>query len=195
VAEQALRKEYGYCQLLVDDLKAYRHQITRAHLAGNFEVAFDLALYALCVDLFDRFRYHGTPLQWRATEATPGSSLNDLSRHPGRPADRGAAHALALDWLKLPAAEGFAALAAVPAEAKQRLFAWCIASCLEGAERDAEISLARAAEHKLPQYEAWGTASLGIAQLYQGEPRKAVHTIFSGCESALRTPPVSDTRY
>ena len=46
-AEQALRKECGFSQMLVDDLKAYRHQITRAHLAANFDVAFDLALYAL----------------------------------------------------------------------------------------------------------------------------------------------------
>ena len=55
-AEQALRKECGFSQLLVDDLKAHRLQITRAHLAADFGVAFDLALYSLCVDLFDRFR-------------------------------------------------------------------------------------------------------------------------------------------
>jgi ParB family transcriptional regulator, chromosome partitioning protein len=127
--EQALRKECGFSQLLVDDLKAHRHQITRAHLAGNFEVAFDLALYALCVDLFRAF--HPQPLELRATETDPRSSLNDLY---GTPADRlietqGAA--LDLDWLKLPPAQGFAALAALPAEAKQRLFAWCIASTLK----------------------------------------------------------------
>jgi hypothetical protein len=57
--------------------------------------------------------------------------LNDLS---GTPADRlieahGAG--LDLDWLKLPADEAFAAMAALPAEAKQRLFAWCIASTLK----------------------------------------------------------------
>jgi ParB family chromosome partitioning protein len=130
-AEQLLRKECGFSQLLVDDLKAHRHQITRAYLPGNFEVAFDLALYALCTDLFDRFRAHSNPLELRATEAHPRSSLNDLS---GTPADRlieahGAA--LELDWLKLPSAQGFAALAALPADAKQRLFAWCIASTLK----------------------------------------------------------------
>ena len=51
-AEQALRKECGFSQRLVDDLKAHRLQITRAHLAADFAVAFDLALYALCADLF-----------------------------------------------------------------------------------------------------------------------------------------------
>src|SRR5712671_5683519 len=34
---------------------------------------------------------------------------------------------LDVDWLSLPPAEGFQALSALPADAKQRLFAWCIA--------------------------------------------------------------------
>jgi ParB family transcriptional regulator, chromosome partitioning protein len=130
-AEQVVRKECGYSQLLIDDLKAHRHQITRAHLAGNFEVAFDLALYSLCVDLFRDFCYHPQPLELRATEAHPRSSLNDLS---GTPADRlieAQGVALDVDWLKLPPAQGFAALAALSEEAKQRLFAWCIASTLK----------------------------------------------------------------
>ena len=129
--EQALRKECGFSQSLVDDLKAHRHQITRAHLAGNFEVAFDLALYALCTDVFDRFHHHINPLDLRAVEATLRSSLNDLS---GTPADRlidAQRSALDLGWLKLPPAEGFAALAALPLSAKQQLFAWCTASCLK----------------------------------------------------------------
>jgi ParB family transcriptional regulator, chromosome partitioning protein len=129
--EQALRKECGFSQSLVDDLKAHRLQITRAHLAADFGVAFDLALYSLCVEIFDGFRYHARPLDLRATETVPRSSLNDLS---GTPSDRLLeAHrsTLDLDWFNLPAAEGFAALAALPVEAKQRLFAWCIAFCLK----------------------------------------------------------------
>jgi ParB family chromosome partitioning protein len=130
-SEQKLRKECGFSQLLVDDLKAHRLQIARAHLAANFEVAFDLAPYTLCTDLFPDFRYHPRPLDLRAIEAAPRSSLNDLS---GTPADQLIeAHGIALDldWMKLPPAEGFAALAALSTEAKQRLFAWCIASCLK----------------------------------------------------------------
>ena len=38
---------------------------------------------------------------------------------------------LDLDWLSLPPAQGFAALSALRFEAKQRLFAWCIAACLK----------------------------------------------------------------
>ena len=130
-AEQALRKECGFSQLLVDDLKAYRLQITRAHLAGDFDVAFDLALYALSVDLFERFGYRAHPLDLRAIETPLRSSSNDLG---GTPADgllEAQGNALDLDWLKLPPADGFAALAALPSEAKQRLFARCIALCLK----------------------------------------------------------------
>ena len=130
-AEQALRKECGFSQLLVDDLKAYRLQIARAHLAADFDVAFDLALYALCADLFERFGYRSHSLDLRVIETPLRSSLNDLA---GTAADRlleAQGNALDLDWLKLPPAESFAALAALPSEAKQRLFARCIALCLK----------------------------------------------------------------
>ena len=130
-SEQQLRKACGFSQSLVENLKAHRLQITRAHLAADFEVAFDLALYALCVDLFEHFGYRSHPLELRVTETAPRCSLNDLS---GSPADRlleTHGCALDLDWLKLPPAQGFAALAALPSESKQRLFAWCIASCLK----------------------------------------------------------------
>jgi ParB family chromosome partitioning protein len=106
-------------------------QITRAHLPADFDVAFDLALYALCVDLFERFGYRSQPLNLRAIETPLHSSLNDLV---GTPADRlleAQSRALNLDWLKLPPAEGFAALAALSMEAKQRLFARCIALCMK----------------------------------------------------------------
>jgi ParB family transcriptional regulator, chromosome partitioning protein len=127
--EQAVRKECGFSQVLVDDLKAHRLQITRAHLAGDFGVAFDLALYSLAAGLLHQ-GYRSRPLDLRAIETRPRSSLGDLA---GTPADRQLeAHrnALDLDWLSLPPAEGFEALCALPPDAKQRLFAWCVASCL-----------------------------------------------------------------
>src|SRR3546814_4794150 len=45
--EQAVRKAHGFSQVLIDDLKAHRLQITKAHLAQDFETAFDVALYSL----------------------------------------------------------------------------------------------------------------------------------------------------
>jgi ParB family transcriptional regulator, chromosome partitioning protein len=150
-AGQALRKECGFTQLLVDDLKAHRLQITRAHLAADFGVAFDLALYSLGSDLFRRMRYRANPLELRATEIHPRSSLNDLAGNSG---DRWLdAHraALELDWLDLPPADGFDALAALPPEEKQRLFAWCIAACLKPqlAIEDRADPVIEAAGHRL----------------------------------------------
>jgi ParB family chromosome partitioning protein len=130
-AELALRKELGFNQSLVDDLKAHRLQITRAHLLGNFHVAFDLAFYSLCVDVFARHSYRSRPLELRATQSPLRSSLNDLA---GTLADRfleDDRSKLKLDWLQLPPAQGFAALAALPWDEKEHLFAWCIASCLK----------------------------------------------------------------
>jgi ParB family transcriptional regulator, chromosome partitioning protein len=172
-AEQALRKECGFSQLLVDDLKAYRLQITRAHLAADFDVAFDLALYALCVDLFERFGYRSHPLDLRATEAASRSSLNDLA---GTAADRlleAQGNGLDLDWLKLPPDEGFAVLAALPTEAKQRLFAQCIASCLkpqlaieDGADPVIEAAGSRLA---IPFADSWRPSAAN----YWGRVKKA----------------------
>src|SRR6185312_6530227 len=128
--EQQIRKQCGLSQGHIDDLKAYRLQITRAYLAGDFAVAFDLALYALCSDLIDR-GYRDRPLDLRASETPLRSTLNDLA---GTPADRLlTAREAALDtaWLDLPPAQGFAALSALPMEAKQRLFAWCVALMLK----------------------------------------------------------------
>ena len=61
----------------------------------------------------------------------PRSSLNDLS---GTAADRlleTHRNALDLDWLELPPAEGSPRSRRLPADAKQRLFAWCIAATLK----------------------------------------------------------------
>ena len=130
-AEQAIRKECGFSQILVDDLKAHRLQMTKAHLAADFGVAFDLALYSLCVDLLDRGYRRDRPLELRASETPLRSSLNDLA---GTPADRlleAHRRALDIDWLSLPPAQGFAALSALAGDAKQRLFAWCIAATLK----------------------------------------------------------------
>jgi ParB family chromosome partitioning protein len=128
--EQQIRKQCGFSQGHIDDLKAHRLQITRAYLADDFAVAFDLALYALCSDLIGR-GYRDRPLDLRAIETKLRSTLNDLA---GTPADRLlTAREAALDstWLDLPPAQGFAALSALPMEAKRRLFAWCVALMLK----------------------------------------------------------------
>jgi ParB family chromosome partitioning protein len=170
--EQQIRKQCGFSQGHVDDLKAYRLQITRAYLAGDFTVAFDLALYTLCTDLIGH-GYRDRSLDLRAIETSLRSTLNDLA---GTPADRLlTAHEAALDtaWLDLPPAQGFAALSALPAEAKQRLFAWCVVLTLkpqlaieDGADPVIEEAGRRLA---IPFADLWRPTALN----YWGRVRKA----------------------
>jgi ParB family chromosome partitioning protein len=83
------------------------------------------------ISIARRYSYRSHPLDLRAIETPLHSSLNDLA---GTAADRlleTQGNTLDLDWLRLPPADGFAALTALPSEAKQRLFARCIALCLK----------------------------------------------------------------
>ena len=129
-AEVAMRKECGFSQSLVDDLKAHRLQITQAHLAGDYEVAFDLALYSMCVDIL-QVGYRTRPVDLKTIENRPRSSLNDLADTPAAKLLEARRERLDVAWLKLPASEGFKALSALSPEAKQRLFAWCVAMSLK----------------------------------------------------------------
>jgi ParB family transcriptional regulator, chromosome partitioning protein len=128
--EHAVRKVHGFTQALIDDLKAHRLQITKAHLAGDFETAFDVALYSLCIGIL-HLGYRANPLDLRALQTHADSSLGDLKDTPD--AQRLAARRERLDlaWLSLPPAEGFARLCALSSGAKQALFAWCVAQTLQ----------------------------------------------------------------
>lgn len=128
--EQAVRKAHGFSQGLIDDLKAHRLQITKAHLAEDFEIAFDVALYSLCIDIL-HLGYRADPLDLRAVQTHEHSSLGDLKDTPAAQRLAARRDALHLAWLSLPPAEGFAEMFALSSEAKQALFAWCIAQTLQ----------------------------------------------------------------
>jgi len=108
---------------LADDLRATRQHILRAHLAADFEVAFDAMLYALCEQALGR-SYNNEAL--------------DISIRPFQAQDREVLHAdtvaqkmlealeqdLATDWMKLEKPEDFRVMSALPLADKQALFAW-----------------------------------------------------------------------
>jgi ParB family chromosome partitioning protein len=170
--EQAVRKECGLSQVLVDDLKAHRLQITKAHLAADFEAAFDLALYSLCIDVL-HLGYPSRPLDLTAVETPLRNSLNDLADTPADRLLKAHRQALETDWLPLPPAEGFAALSALPHQAKQRLFAWCIAAALNGqlaVEDRANPALERIGQRlAIPFAEYWRPTAAN----YWGRAKKA----------------------
>ena len=123
-------KGRGFSQALIDDLKAHRLQIAKAHLAQDFAVAFDLALFTLCRAVLG-FGYTVSPLDLRAVPTREASSLDDLDGTPAAVLLAAQREALSLAWLSLPADQGFQSLCALPDEAKAALFAWCVAQCLK----------------------------------------------------------------
>ena len=128
--EQAVRKGHGFSQVLIDDLKAHRLRITKAHLAGDFETAFDVALYSLCIDIL-HLGYRANPLDLRAVQTHEHSSLGDLKDTPVAQLLASRREGLDLAWLSLPPSEGFAQLCALSPEAKRALFAWCVTQTLQ----------------------------------------------------------------
>ncbi len=106
----------GVSQALIDDLKAHRLQIAKAHLAQDFAVAFDLALFTLCRAVLG-FGYTASPLDLRAVPTREASSLDDLDGTPAAVLLAAQREALSLAWLSLPADQGFQSLCALPDEA------------------------------------------------------------------------------
>ncbi len=118
-----LRKADGISASLADDLRATRQHILRAHLAADFEVAFDAMLYSLCEQALSR-SYNNEAL--------------DISIRPFQAQNREVLHAdtvaqkmlealeqdLATDWMKLEKPEDFRAMSELPLADKQALFAW-----------------------------------------------------------------------
>lgn len=126
----ALRRADGITSGLADDLRFTRHHILRAHLSGDYDVAFDIMLYTMCQSVFGR-SYGATALDLslRRVYAPNGDKLVADSV-----ADKmlNAMHeALNLDWMELDAPEDLRALSALPAEDKQSLFAFTAAHALK----------------------------------------------------------------
>ena len=128
--EQVARKSHGLSQAHMDDLKAYRLQILKAHMAQDYSVAFDTALYSLCMGVL-HLGYFDNPLDLRAAPTQPRSSLNDLGETASHTLLESQSAMLVKSWLGLPPAEAFAAVSALSGDEKQALFAWCVAACLE----------------------------------------------------------------
>jgi hypothetical protein len=89
-----------------------------------------VALYSLCIGIL-HLGYHANPLDLRAVQSHERCSLQDLEETPAARFLASRHERLDIGWLGLAPAEGFAQLCALSAEAKQRLFAWCVAQTLQ----------------------------------------------------------------
>ena len=131
------RKRTGIGIGLGDDLRAIRTSLIKAHLAQDFSAAFDLSLFQMARAVFRTgYQPHaldisvvGTPDRppirgndERFAEASRGEGLLQLNRS-----------ILPLDWLEMDDdGQAFRVLRDLPGEAKQSLFAACVARTVKG---------------------------------------------------------------
>ena len=134
--ESEARKEAGVGIGLADDLRSIRTALVKAKLAGNFEAAFDLALFQMGRAVFTPgYHDHALDIAVKETPDRPNTRMNDAAFADWSPgeamlADR--SH-LPFDWLEIEDdGESFAALRALPQADKEALFAACVARTVKG---------------------------------------------------------------
>ena len=120
-----LRKADGISASLADDLRATRQHILRAHLAADYDVAFDAMLYALCEQTLS----HSYGTEALNISISPFLAQNRETLHPDTVAQKmldALEQDLAIEWMTLAKPDDFRAMSALPMTQKQSLFAWAV---------------------------------------------------------------------
>ena len=134
--EAEARKEAGVGVGLADDFRCVRTALVKAHLAGNFEAAFDLMLFQMARSVFaPGYSAHALDIAVRETADRPPTRMNDADFADWSPGEAMLADVsgLRLDWMEIEdPAESFAALGSLPEADKQALFAACVARTVKG---------------------------------------------------------------
>ena len=123
---------------LADDLRAIRTALVKAHLANDFEAAFDLVVFQMVRAVFARgytASWHALDIAFNETAERPSNRANDDGFAAWSPGE-----AMLADWSGLPFewmegdddAACFAALARLPRADKERLFAAAVARTVKG---------------------------------------------------------------
>ena len=132
------RAEAGVGIGLGDDLRAIRTALIKAHLANDFEAAFDLVVFQLVRAVFARGytgSYHALDIVFNETADRPTTRANDDDFAAWSPGET-----MLADWSHLPFewmegdddAACFAALRALPRADKETLFAAAVARTVKG---------------------------------------------------------------
>ncbi len=132
------REEAGVGIGLADDLRAIRTALVKAHLANDFEAAFDLMVFQLVRAVFARSytgSWHALDIAFNETADRPAMRMNDDDFAAWSPGE-----AMLADWSHLPFewmegdddAACFAALRALPRADKETLFAAAVARTVKG---------------------------------------------------------------
>ena len=134
--EAEARKEAGVGIGLADDLRSIRTALIKAHLAGDFDAAFDLSLFQMGRAVFaPGYHDHALDIEVKESPDRPNTRMNDdgfAGWSPGEAMLEDRSH-LSLDWLTIgDDGESFAALRALPRDEKEALFAACVARTVKG---------------------------------------------------------------
>ena len=134
--EAKARKEAGVGVGLADDLRSIRTALVKAKLAGDFEAAFDLALFQMGRAVFaPGYRDHALDIAVKETPDRPNTRMNDVDFadwSPGEAMLEDCSH-LSMHWLTIEdGGESFAELRALPQAKKEALFAACVARTVKG---------------------------------------------------------------
>ncbi len=134
--EAEARKEAGVGIGLADDLRSIRTALVKAKLAGDFEAAFDLALFQMGRAVFaPGYHDHALDIAVKETPDRPNTRMNDADFadwSPGEAMLEDRSH-LSMDWLEIEDdGESFAALRALSRAEKEALFAACVARTVKG---------------------------------------------------------------
>ena len=136
--EAEARKEAGVGIGLADELRSVRTALVKAHLAEDFEAAFDLTVFQLVRAVFARgytTSWHALDIAFNETADRPTNRTNDDDFAGWSPGE-----AMLADWSHLPFewmegdddAACFAALRALPRADKEKLFAAAVARTVKG---------------------------------------------------------------
>ena len=123
---------------LADDLRAVRTALVKAHLANDFDAAFDLMVFQMVRTVFARgytASWHALDIVFNETAERPTNRMNDDDFAAWSPGE-----AMLADWSHLPFewmegeddAACFAALARLPRADKEKLFAAAVARTVKG---------------------------------------------------------------
>ena len=134
--EAEARKEAGVGIGLADDLRFIRTALVKAKLAGDFEAAFDLALFQMGRAVFaPGYHDHALDIAVKETPDRPNTRMNDADFagwSPGEAMLEDRSH-LSMDWLEIEDdGESFAALRALTVPDKKALFAAFVARTVKG---------------------------------------------------------------
>ena len=132
------REEAGVGIGLADDLRAIRTALVKAHLANDFDAAFDLVVFQMVRSVFARgytASWHALDIAFNQTPDRPNMRTNDDDFAAWSPGE-----AMLADWshLSFEWMEGdddaacFAALRALPRADKEKLFAAAVARTVKG---------------------------------------------------------------